>query len=100
RHGPLTGPPLGAAAAYARARRLLSSYPDPELLFPWQGLRYASTLARMAALALRRPSLVPSLVSAAWRFRRRYWYRTPPFLPVPPPDYLAWRLHTAYGSED
>ena len=43
---------------------------------------------------------MPSLVSAAWRFRRRYWYRTPPFLPVPPPDYLAWRLHTAYGSED
>lgn len=52
----------------------------------------------MAALALRRPGLIPPLLGAAWRFRRRYWYRTPPFLPVPPSDYLAWRLHTAYGD--
>jgi hypothetical protein len=63
-------------------------------------LRYASTLARMVALVLRRPVLLPALLGAAWRFRRRGWYRTSPFLPLPPSDYLAWRLHTAYGNED
>jgi hypothetical protein len=54
----------------------------------------------MAGLALRRPRLVAPLLGAAWRFRARDWYRRPPFLPLPPPKYLAWRLHTAYGDED
>jgi hypothetical protein len=40
------------------------------------------------------------LLAAAWRFRRRAWYRTPPFLPLPPYEYIAWRLHTAYGADD
>ena len=26
------------------------------------------------------------------------WYRTPPFVPVPPAKYLRWRLQTAYGN--
>src|SRR5690606_27430643 len=79
----------------------LLCYPDPELPFrSGEELRYASTLVRMVALALRRPGLVPALLGAAWRFRRRGWYRTLPFLPLPPSDYLAWRLHTAYGDED
>ena len=26
------------------------------------------------------------------------WYRRAPFLPLPPRDYVAWRLHTAYGG--
>lgn len=39
------------------------------------------------------------MLRAAWRFRARGWYRRPPFLPVPPADYIAWRLHTAYGDE-
>jgi hypothetical protein len=38
------------------------------------------------------------MLRAAWRFRARGWWRRPPFLPVPPPEYLAWRLHTAYGE--
>jgi hypothetical protein len=63
-------------------------------------LRYASLIRRFAGLAVRNPRLVPPLLAAAWRFRARGWYRRPPFLPVPPPDYVAWRLHTAYGSED
>lgn len=49
--------------------------------------------------ALRRPALLGSLLRAAWRFRARGWWRRPPFLPVPPPEYLEWRLHTAYGDE-
>jgi hypothetical protein len=26
------------------------------------------------------------------------WWRRPPFLPVPDPDYLRFRLETAYGG--
>lgn len=55
---------------------------------------------RMAARALRQPRLAVPLIRAAWRFRARGWYRRAPFLPLPPRDYLAWRLHTAYGGED
>jgi hypothetical protein len=36
---------------------------------------------------------------AAWRFRARGWWRRPPFLPLPPADYIRWRLHTAFGNE-
>ncbi|MFW6078863.1 MAG: hypothetical protein ACOC8B_01400 [Gemmatimonadota bacterium] len=57
-----------------------------------------TTIKALATRALRRPRLWPLLVRAAWRFRRRDWYRRPPFLPVPPPKYLAWRLQTAYGD--
>lgn len=46
-----------------------------------------------------RPRLYGAAVRAAWRFRRRGWYRVPPFLPLPSPEYLDWRLHTAYGEE-
>jgi hypothetical protein len=28
----------------------------------------------------------------------RRWYLRPPFLPLPPLDYLNWRLKTAYGK--
>jgi len=27
------------------------------------------------------------------------WYRRSPYLPVPSPGYLAWRIQTAYGSQ-
>lgn len=59
----------------------------------------ASLVRRIAGIALRRPSLWPRLLVAAWRFRARDWYRRSPFLPVPPAEYLAWRLHTAYGED-
>lgn len=62
-------------------------------------MRYASLALRIAGLAVRRPSLWPALLAAAWRFRARDWYRRPPFLPLPDRDYLAWRLHTAYGKD-
>jgi hypothetical protein len=32
--------------------------------------------------------------------RMREWWRTPPFLPVPPTEYMRWRMYTAYGDED
>lgn len=46
-----------------------------------------------------RPRLLIALLGAAWRFRRRAWWRHPPFLPVPPREYVDWRMHTAYGDE-
>jgi len=56
-------------------------------------------LVRLAGRALARPRLLGPLLRAAWRFRARTWYRRPPFLPLPPALYLAWRQHTAYGDE-
>lgn len=38
------------------------------------------------------------MLATAWRFRARDWYRRVPFLPIPPADYIEWRLHTAYGD--
>ena len=46
------------------------------------------------------PRVAADLLSLAWSLRRLNWYRTPPFLPVPPREYLRWRMHTAYGDED
>jgi len=50
-------------------------------------------------------SFVKSL-AIAWALLRFYarsvpsnWYRRFPFLPVPPRNFIAWRLHTAYGNQ-
>ena len=59
----------------------------------WLGL-----LAALAVRSVRSPSLVPALLSTAWRFRSRDWYAKPPFLPLPDKSYLRWRLYTAYGN--
>ena len=55
---------------------------------------------RMLGVAIKRPSLVPHLIGAAWAFRARGWYRSPPFLPLPSRDYLRWRMETAYGDPE
>jgi hypothetical protein len=60
-------------------------------------LRLTATLAARAAL---RPRLAADLLRVAWRFRARRWYRRFPFLPLPPRDYVRWRMHTAYGTAD
>lgn len=57
------------------------------------------TLVGIVGRALRRPRLLAALVRAAWRFRARGWWRRAPFLPLPPRDYVAWRIHTAYGDD-
>jgi hypothetical protein len=63
-------------------------------------LHYARLIRQFAGLVLRRPGLLLPLLSSAWTFRRRDWFRKPPFLPLPPQDYIAWRLYTAYGDEE
>ena len=54
----------------------------------------------LAARSLPRPSLGIDLIRVAWRFRRRDWYTRFPFLPVPDPTYVRWRMYTAYGDYD
>lgn len=56
-------------------------------------------LAGILGTAALRPALLRGLLGAAWRFRARGWWRRPPFLPVPPREYLDWRMHTAYGDD-
>lgn len=62
------------------------------------GMTPATSLLAIVARALRRPGLLISMLSAAWRFRARGWWHRAPFLPVPPREYLEWRMHTAYGE--
>jgi hypothetical protein len=44
------------------------------------------------------PPLAGDLAAVAWRFRRRGWYKRPPFLPVPSAEYISWRMYTAFGD--
>lgn len=60
----------------------------------------ARTIARLLVQAAVRPRFAASLAAAAWRFRRRRWYARPPFLPLPPPEYVRWRVETAFGTGD
>ncbi|MFI5236124.1 MAG: hypothetical protein ACHQXA_10460 [Gemmatimonadales bacterium] len=60
----------------------------------WIGI----TLA-LVPRALLSPSLAVALLSAFWAFRRRRWWTRPPFIPLPDPTYLRWRMYTAYGDE-
>lgn len=60
---------------------------------------WPSLVARLALRALVNPRLALDLVRLAWSFRARNWYRRAPFLPLPPADYLRWRMFTAYGDE-
>lgn len=68
---------------------------DPRYRGSWTGLT-AGLLVR----ALINPSLARDLIGLVWAFRRRDWLRRPPFLPLPPREYVRWRMYTAYGAED
>jgi hypothetical protein len=54
---------------------------------------------RLALRALVNPRLALDLVRLAWSSRARDWYRRAPFLPLPPREYVRWRMFTAYGDE-
>ena len=47
---------------------------------------------------LRRPDLWPTAVGQLFRLAAPGWWRRRPFLPLPDPDYLAFRLQTMYGD--
>jgi len=60
---------------------------------------WPALVTRLAVRALVNPLLALDLLRLAWSFRARDWHRRAPFLPVPPADYLRWRMFTAYGDE-
>jgi len=59
----------------------------------WTGLSL-----RLALRALVNPRLAVDLLRLTWTFRARDWYKHPPFVPLPPRDYMQWRMFTAYGD--
>jgi len=59
----------------------------------WTGL-----YLRLGLRAVLNPRLAVDLLRLTWSFRARDWYRRPPFLPLPPRDYMQWRMFTAYGD--
>ncbi len=61
---------------------------------------WVSLVFRLVPRALSNPRLALDLCRTAWAFRRRDWWRKPPFLPAPDRAYLRWRMYTAYGRED
>jgi hypothetical protein len=55
--------------------------------------------ARATAVAVaRHPGLWPIAVRQALVLAAPGWWRRRPFLPLPSPDYLRFRLQTAYGG--
>jgi hypothetical protein len=61
-------------------------------------MKWLSLCLSLALRALVNPVLARDLVTIAWRFRRRDWFRRAPFLPVPSKQYVAWRMYTAFGD--
>ena len=56
------------------------------------------TRAILAVLA--RPSLWPTALIEVRRLARPGWWRRAPFVPVPDPDYLRFRMQAAYGDPE
>ncbi len=48
---------------------------------------------------LRHPSLYGIALRQLFALAAPGWWRTPPFLPLPPPDYLRFRIATMYGGD-
>ena len=63
-----------------------SSWPRLLIVLAWRGVR--------------NPRTGSALARVGWRFRSLGWYRRFPFLPLPPADYVRWRVYTAYGDAD
>ena len=39
------------------------------------------------------------LILICWTFRKKNWYRYFPYIPIPPRNYIEWRIETAYGDK-
>ena len=63
------------------------------------GPGWAGLTLRLTLRAAVNPRLALDLLRVLWAFRTRGWYRQWPFLPLPPRDYIRWRMYTAYGDE-
>jgi len=53
----------------------------------------------IVAYFLRRPFDAVAVGRAGWRLRRRHWWRTRPYLPLPDQKYWDFRMKTAFGDE-
>jgi hypothetical protein len=60
---------------------------------------WPALIVRLVLRALVSPRLALDLTRLAWSARARAWYRRAPFLPLPPREYVRWRMFTAYGDE-
>ncbi len=58
----------------------------------------ASWFVRALVAVARHPSLWATGARQALVLAGPGWWRRPPFLPLPAPDYLRFRLETAYGG--
>src|SRR2546427_1506040 len=84
--------PRYLASPSARGCTLLASVIGREYTEGMQRIASWSALyLRLALRALVRPRLAVDLLRLAWSFRARDWYRRPPFLPIPPRDYMLKR---------
>jgi hypothetical protein len=48
---------------------------------------------------LRRPTLWPTAIRAGSELAPTGWWRHAPFLPLPDPDWIHFRMVTAYGGD-
>jgi hypothetical protein len=53
----------------------------------------------VVAALISHPGLWFEALRAAVGLAPRGWWLRPPFLPLPDRAHLAWRLHTAYGTD-
>lgn len=58
----------------------------------------APAFGRAVIAVLAHPSLWVTGARQAFVLAAPGWWRRPPFLPLPAPDYLRFRLETAYGG--
>ena len=56
-------------------------------------------LVRLVLGVVVRPVLWRSALRACRAMVRSRWWTRPPFLPVPAPSYLAFRVQTQYGGD-
>lgn len=63
------------------------------------GATWTKLVLRLIARGALNPRLAVDLGRMLWAFRARDWYRRFPFLPLPPREYVRWRMYTAYGDE-
>lgn len=57
------------------------------------------SLVPVAVAVLRRPHLWPTAFRAGLDLARPGWWRRAPYLPLPDPDWLRFRMVTAYGGD-
>lgn len=55
-------------------------------------------MARTVGAIVLRPGLWSTAIRTVWRLRRDRWWSAAPFVPVPSPSYLRFRMVTAYGD--